>query len=80
MCGSRGDIHANAESVDCVACFANGYAQENIFFFVQVAQLLWRLSGTPTGLPNKRIQTLQPEHLAFEDHAEVAGDGMGNLL
>src|SRR6185437_13809971 len=53
---------------------------ERVFFFMQLAQFPGRLHGDADGRAEKRFQRIQPENLGSEYHAEIARDGMGDLL
>ena len=57
-----------------------GLDRKRVFVATQFPQVGRRLHGDADGLPEKRIQSLQPKHLALKHDSKIARDGMCNVL
>lgn len=53
---------------------------KGVFFATQLPQRGRSFHGDTDGLSEKRIQTIQPKHLALKYQSEIARDGMCNFL
>lgn len=53
---------------------------ECFVFVAEAAEFGWRFDGDSDWIGEKRVEGFQPQDLAVEDMAEVAGDGFGDTV